>query len=153
MHASIGFPTRRTWLKAVRRGKFVGWPLVTVKNVNNYFPESEETVKGHMNHQRKRLWSTKSNEDTEETNTSVTANFREQDVYTKVVDIPVLKGTIYTDQTGQFHITSRSGHKYVMVLVAIDSNTILVSPIKNRKDATRKELNESLHNVFDLPSI
>ena len=52
MHASIGFPMRRTWVKAIRWGNFIGWRMVTIKNVNKYFPESEETVKGHMNHQR-----------------------------------------------------------------------------------------------------
>ena len=34
MHTSIGFPTRRTWVKAIQLGNFIGWSLVTVKNVN-----------------------------------------------------------------------------------------------------------------------
>ena len=146
MHTCIVSPTRHTWVKAIRRGNFIGWPLVTVKNVNKYLPESEETVKGHMNHQRQGVRSTKPNEDIEETDNSGTANVREQDVYTKVVDIPGLKGTIYTNQTGKFTITSRSGHKYVMVMVAIDSNAILISPMKNRKDAEiQREYLELLH--------
>ena len=58
-HASIGFPTKATWLKAIRRGNFVGWPLVTVENVHKYFPESDETQKGHMNQQRQGVRSTK----------------------------------------------------------------------------------------------
>ena len=78
--------------------------------------------------------STKRNEAIEEADTSGTSNVREQDVYTKVADIPGLTGTIYTNQTGQFTITSRSGNKYVMVMVPIDSNAILISPMKNRKD-------------------
>ena len=52
LHACAGFPTRRTWVRAVRKGNFASWPLLTVENTNTYFPESEETVKGHMNHQR-----------------------------------------------------------------------------------------------------
>ena len=59
VHACCGFPTKATWLKAIRKGNFVGWPLVTVENVNKYFPESEETQKGHMNHQRQGVRSTK----------------------------------------------------------------------------------------------
>ena len=63
-----------------------------------------------------------------------------------MVDIPGLKGIIYTNQTGKFTITSRSGHKYVMVMVAIDSNAILISPMKNRKDAEiQREYLELLH--------
>ena len=88
-----------------------------------------------MHHQRQGVLSTKRNEAIEEADTISTANIQEQDVYTKVVDIPGLTGTIYTDQTGQFPITSRSENKYFMVMVPIDSNAILVSPLKNRKDA------------------
>ena len=87
-----------------------------------------------MNHKLQEVRSSKRNEDIEETDTSRTVNVQEQDVYTMVVDIRELKGTIYTDQIGQFPSTSRSGNKYVMVIVAIDSNTILVNPLKNRKD-------------------
>eukprot|EP00956_Cyclotella_meneghiniana_P000110 scaffold196_cov26-Cyclotella_meneghiniana.AAC.2 len=39
LHAAAGFPTKSTWLKAIGKG---------FKNVNKYFPESEETQKGHM---------------------------------------------------------------------------------------------------------
>ena len=63
MHASIRFPTRRTWVKSIQRGNFIIWPLVTVKNVNKYFSESKETVKGHMNHQRQGVKSPKLNGD------------------------------------------------------------------------------------------
>ena len=29
LHASIGFPTKRTCIKAIKKGNFIGWPLVT----------------------------------------------------------------------------------------------------------------------------
>jgi len=48
LHAAAGFPTKATWLKAIRHGNYVSWPLINVKNVNKYFPESEETQYGHM---------------------------------------------------------------------------------------------------------
>jgi len=41
----------------------------------------------------------------------------------------------FSDQTGQFPKQSKSGHKYIMVLVEIVSNAILVEPMKSRKDA------------------
>ena len=59
LHASAGFPTKSTWLKAIKKGNFIGWPLVTAENVSKHFPQSEETVKGHMNHQRQGVRSTK----------------------------------------------------------------------------------------------
>ena len=43
-------------------------------------------------------------------------------------------GTVYTDLTGKFPVTSISGHKYVMVLYHYDSNGIILRPMKNRID-------------------
>eukprot|EP00804_Cyclotella_cryptica_P030326 CCRYP_011862-RA/>CCRYP_011862-RA protein AED:0.33 eAED:0.33 QI:0/0/0/1/0.66/0.75/4/0/887 len=45
MHAS-------TWLKAVQAGNFIGWPLLTSRNIQKYFPETVETPKGHLNQSR-----------------------------------------------------------------------------------------------------
>ena len=56
-------------------------------------------------------------------------NKKEKDVYIKVVDI---KDTVYSDQTGRFPVRSVSGHKYIMVMVHIDSNAVLAEPIRNR---------------------
>ncbi len=42
---------------------------------------------------------------------------------------------MFSDQTGRFPMRLQSGNKYIMVLVEINSNTILVEPMKNRKDA------------------
>ena len=39
---------------------------------------------------------------------------------------------IYTDQTGRFLTRSSRGNQYIMVLVEIDSDSILVEPMKNR---------------------
>ena len=40
LHGASGFPTKATWLKAIRNGSYLLWPLVNVKNVNNFFSES-----------------------------------------------------------------------------------------------------------------
>ena len=48
LHGAAGFPTKETWLKSIRKGNYQSWPLVNSKNVNNIFPESEDTQKGHM---------------------------------------------------------------------------------------------------------
>jgi hypothetical protein len=46
-----------------------------------------------------------------------------------------IRETLFLDQTGQFPTRSQSGNKYIMVLVEINSNAILVEPMKSRKDA------------------
>ena len=54
--------------------------LVTVENVNKYFPEPEETQKGHMNHQRQGVRSTKPKSvNFEEVDKSLTFGLREKD--------------------------------------------------------------------------
>ena len=59
MHAVCGYPVKSTWMKAVKAGNFVGWPLLTEKNINKYYPDTDETQKGHMNQTRKNARSTK----------------------------------------------------------------------------------------------
>ena len=59
LHGAAGFPTKATWLKSIRAGNYLTWPLITVKHVHKYFPESEETQKGHMRNQRQGVRSTK----------------------------------------------------------------------------------------------
>ena len=34
MHAVCGYPVKSTWLKAVKAGNFVGWPLLTAQNIS-----------------------------------------------------------------------------------------------------------------------
>ncbi len=45
-----------------------------------------------------------------------------------------VRKTMFLDQTGQFLTSSQSGNKYIMVLVEIDSNAVLVEPMKSHKD-------------------
>jgi hypothetical protein len=59
LHGAAGFPTKTSWLKAICKGNYLSWPLINVKNVAKYFPESEETQKGHMRGQRQGVRSTK----------------------------------------------------------------------------------------------
>ena len=41
---------------------------------------------------------------------------------------------MFSDQTGQFPMQFQQGNKYIMVMVEINSNAILVEPVKSRKD-------------------
>lgn len=46
MHAVCGYPIKSTWLKAIKAGNFIGWPLLTEQNVKKYYPETTETKRG-----------------------------------------------------------------------------------------------------------
>ena len=59
MHAVCGYPVKSTWIQAIKAGNYVGWPILTEQNVSKYYPETDETIKGHMNQTRKNVRSTK----------------------------------------------------------------------------------------------
>ena len=49
-----------------------------------------------------------------------------------------MKEKVYSDQAGRFPKTSMQGNKYIMVMVEVDSNIILVEPMKSRHDDKMK---------------
>jgi hypothetical protein len=130
LHAVCGYPVKSTWLKAIKAGNFIGWPLLTEHNVKKHYPETCETPKGHLNQSRKNVRSTKP-KPFEEVHSNQLPGHKIKDIYTKVYDV---RDTVFTDQTGQFPTRSQAGNKYLMVMVDIDSSGILVEPIKNRSD-------------------
>ena len=126
-----------SWLKAVKSGNYIGWLLLSERNVNKYYPETNETLKGHLNQTRKNTRSTKSRPIADQIplsdpNISQLRGKMAQDVYTNFYDAQEM---VFSDQTGRFPTQSRGGHNYIMVMVEIDSNAILVEPLKSRKDA------------------
>jgi len=46
-HAAAGFPTKPTWVTAIKNCQFASWPGLTAKAATKHFPESKETTKGH----------------------------------------------------------------------------------------------------------
>ncbi len=132
MHAVCGYPVKSTWLKAIKAGNYVGWPMLTELNVQNYYLETTKTTKGHLNQTRKNVRSTKVKATLLEIcNTSRLHGKKVRNVYTQMY---MVQETMFSDQTGQFPIRSLHGNKYIMVMVEINSNAILVEPMKNHKD-------------------
>ncbi len=121
------------WLKAIKVGNYIGWPMITECNVNKYYPETSETSKGHMNQICKNVRSTKAKQMPLETCDTLQLHGKKvRDIYTTMYDV---RKTMFSDQTGKFPMRSQSSNKYIMVLVNIDRNAILVEPMKSRKDA------------------
>ena len=59
MHAVCGYPVKSTWIKSIKAGNYVGWPMLNERNVARYYPETTETPKCHLNQSRKNVRSTK----------------------------------------------------------------------------------------------
>jgi len=119
LHGVVSFPTKTSWLNAIRKRNYLSWPLINVKNVAKYFPESEETQRGHMRGQRQGVCSTRMTEPTKDIPTNIP--------HTKKGDILIteheVKPLMYADQTGLFPAVSSLGNKYVMILHHVDSNS------------------------------
>ncbi len=53
---------------------------------------------------------------------------------------------IFTDQTGRFPKKTSCGNQYIMVLINVDSDAILVEPMKNR---TSGEMIQAYQTLID----
>ncbi|KAL7439594.1 hypothetical protein ACHAXM_007602 [Skeletonema potamos] len=143
-HATLGYPVRSTWLKAIKNGHFRGWPLLTERNVKRYYPETDETPMGHLSQRRKNVRSTKPKVTPtpfEEADVTLLRHKKERDILVKVYDV---RETVFSDQTGRLPKRSQRGNKYIMVLVEIDSNAIFLEPLSSRKDSELQRAYESI---------
>ncbi len=131
LHAAAGYPTKPTWIAAIKNRNFVTWPLLTVKNVNKHYPETNETDKGHMKMQRRNVRSTKVPADQTKSEDTNTPSPKKNDVY-----VFNAHDTMYTNQTVAFPVTSSRGNKYVMVMCEVDGNYIDAEPMKSRSADT-----------------
>ena len=133
LHAAAGFPTKDSWIKAIKNGNYKTWPGITAEAVNKHFPESVETQKGHTKKQRQNVRSTKQRilvdktpEDEELTRAST-----KQNILIKVINASEV---VYTDQTGRLPVQSNRGNTSLMVYYDVDANYIDAEPIRNHAD-------------------
>ena len=140
-HAAAGFPTKPTWLAAINNSHYASWPGLTATLAAKYFPESAETWKGHGRKIKSGLRSTKQSlveqalaEELEFDPAPATTKPKQNNIYTKVYNLhDDLQRKIYTDQTGTFPVQSYSGKQYIMILVELDSSSILSEGLSSRK--------------------
>ena len=100
-HAAAGFPTKATWIRAIKRGFYASWPGLTEKAVHKHFPESEETQKGHMKAQKPGVRSTKTKVVVNKADDDLTPQSKQRDIMVVTYDLEdELQQKIATDQTG-----------------------------------------------------
>ena len=156
MHTVCGIPVKSTWLRAIKVGNFHGRPLLNLRNVKKYYPETVETAKGHMNYTRKNVRSTKKKSkkanEFKTANTTTLRGKKERDVHIEVYDT---QKTSHSDQTGAFSTQSQRNNKYIMVMVEIDSNFILVESMNRKSDKEMqrvyRKLMDRLHDAGVVP--
>ena len=47
-HAAAGYPIKTTWLRAIKKGYYIGWPGLTADRVQTHLRPKIETALGHM---------------------------------------------------------------------------------------------------------
>ncbi len=108
--------------------------------VIKHFLESKEMHKGHRRKTCIGLQSTKtmptSNDDDNDHDTQPThascPMTKQKTIFFKFYDFKdKAQRKMYTNQTGKFPKKSSHSHKYIMVLIEMDSNAILVAATKN----------------------
>ena len=68
------------------------------------------------------------------------------EVYLMVLEIRRMKGTIYTDLTGAFPVTSARGNKLLYIAYSYDANGILWEPMKIKND---NEMSRVFKTVYE----
>ena len=148
MHAAAGLPVKYTWLKAIKKGNFKTWPVLTYTNADKYCPHTVETINGHIVQSSQGVRPTKKTKHQSRVNKMVpdqiTLEKQSEEEYippphkTKelhIWDQPSSK--LYTDDCERLLIRSRSVNEYIMIAYHCDSNTLLQDPFVNRKDKHR----------------
>jgi hypothetical protein len=106
IQAVCGYPVKSTWLKAVKAGNFVGWPLLTKKNIGKYFPNTPETQQGHMALTRKNVHSTKrSSRVFKQPNVASLRGKKERDLYTTIYNV---RKTTFSDQLCNHNVATNA---------------------------------------------
>ena len=149
LHACAGYPTKRTWMKAIDRDFYITWPNLTSALVSKYLDKSHETTYGHLKLVRQGIRSSNittrlhrppqngmlENSSSEtETGRTKTHHIGFNTISPKDLTED-LKHLIATDLPGRFPITSARGHKYLFLMYDYDANYIKAVPIKSRESA------------------
>ena len=126
-HAATGFPTKPTWLKAIKNGHYKSWPGLDRTIAVKYFPESVETWKGHGRKIKSGLRSAKQPVLEDEAKPEPPTSEGERALLVKTYNLQhQFDKKLYTDQMGRFPYTSFKGNQYIMVAYdTYGSNTIL----------------------------
>ena len=83
--------------------------MINEHKVSKYYPETKDIPKGHMNHTRKNVRSTKQKATPlEKADTMTLKGKKFRDIYTNVYEV---HNTVFSDQTGKFPTRSRRGWK------------------------------------------
>jgi hypothetical protein len=147
-HACLSSPVKSTLLVAINKGYLKGFPGLTANRINRHSIINNATTKGHL----------------DQTRQGQRPTLRSPTAITPLPTLPTpahdgttpsddllfmtshdLTGTIYSDQTGRFPVTSNRGHAYLVLFYVYNANFITSIPIKNH---TKEELLRAYQQTY-----
>ena len=106
------------------------WPELTTQLISKHLPTNIHAELGHIKVKRQGLGSTK--------------YFKTYDsIYTTIHN----NDKTFMDLTGRFLYKSRRVNEHISIVYHIDSNAIIVTPIKNRQASTITQDQNKLENI------
>jgi hypothetical protein len=107
MHTVYEYLVKSTWLQTIKAGNYIGWPMLTERNVRKYYPKTDEIIKGHKNQHQKNMQSTKVKFVTFEI--AEYPEMRGNKIHDVYISTYKVRKTMFSDQTGQFPTGSKRG--------------------------------------------
>jgi hypothetical protein len=135
LHAAAGCPTKSTFINAINNGNFVTWPGLTSSLISKHLPPSIPTIKGHLKQEQQNLRSTKPSELVVKIEPETPPNQEDKTGECYVTIATKESGTMYSDLTGRYRITSSRGNQYIVICYDYDTNSIQARPTKTRNAA------------------
>ena len=127
-------------MTAASKGILPLWPLLTRANISKYVTETQTTHMEHMQRIPQNLRSTRKEvplylKNLETEGIDIEQEKKCGEVYLMVLEIRRMNGTIYTDLTGAFPVTSSRGNKLLYIAYSYDANVILWELMKSKNDS------------------
>ena len=154
LHDAAGFPVKEMWIAAIAKRWYITWPGLTVDRVNKYLDPNEHTTMGHMKKVRMKICPTNKTtvpyqhdmtiDSPIPTYTPITTPSHNNEPCSVVHNVMVkvipteeltrgLTNRIAIDQAGRYPVMLFEGHKYVIVMMDVDTGYITAAPISLRK--------------------
>ena len=128
-HISLGAPPISTWIKAINLGWFTSWPALTADRVREHCSKKPETAMGHQHTIRQGINPTTTSKPTRPTTTRSATHPISAHIVNDINNLVAM------DLPGRYPVTSRTGNKYMFLLLDHNTNYINVVPIPSRKSS------------------
>eukprot|EP00804_Cyclotella_cryptica_P005732 CCRYP_000071-RA/>CCRYP_000071-RA protein AED:0.41 eAED:0.41 QI:0/-1/0/1/-1/1/1/0/213 len=151
IHQCLFSPTVHTFCQAIDNDQLIGFPPDHIYTGPKIPPRINSNSKGHLRRVKKH---TRSTTHTRQANIeAINQDFRptinsgvDFELFVGAAIAEQSDGTLYTDQTGAFPVTSYHSNKYQFVAYEYRSNAILVRALK---DQTDKSLTAAFRDVYE----